>query len=285
MTPQDQIPSQPEPNLFEELEQFIPQETLPSYHRYLAYARKLPPDDEMIRLLQAMGILTLITRQVPAELLTERQELQKCLAEIQSDIGHSVTATKLEMVTAENSLRSAGQELNKTAAQITESAQIVYKGFSAAGEQVDAKHIANEVADRLERQLIEPAQHAVADAASTLHKLPQMVETAKESIRFLGELHNSWYRKNIFLLVAGLVLFFSVIIGLIAWSIYSDQVNQAIAKINQRGAANGDAFGQLNKLKRTLHLEAHDGKWLLYLPNASKVWISTRNDGVIEFMP
>ena len=270
MMPQDQIPPNPEPNLFEELEQFIPQETLPAYHRYLAYAQRLPPDDEMLRLLQAMGILTLITRQVPSELLAERQELRKCLAEIQWDISHSVTATKLDLVTAENSLRSAGQELNKVTAQITESAQIVHKGFSDAAEQVNAERIASEVSNRLERQLIDPAQRAVADAATPLHELPQMVEAAKESIGFLRELHNSWYRKNIFLLVTGLVLLFSVIIALTAQNIYTKQIDQAIAEINQRASANEVVFRQLNQLQRTIHLEANGGKWLLYMPNARK---------------
>ncbi|MFZ0308471.1 MAG: hypothetical protein WCF68_10395 [Terriglobales bacterium] len=65
--------------LFDELAGLVPAERQAEYYRVIAHTRTLSPNDEMLRLLEAMGILALITRETPAEIAAERRSLQKIL--------------------------------------------------------------------------------------------------------------------------------------------------------------------------------------------------------------
>jgi predicted secreted protein len=68
-----------EPTLFDSLARLVPEELQAAYYRVLAHTRKLSPDDEMLRILEAMGILALLTRQTPKEIAEERERFQEML--------------------------------------------------------------------------------------------------------------------------------------------------------------------------------------------------------------
>jgi hypothetical protein len=65
--------------LFDELAGLVPAERLAEYYRVIAHTRTLSPDDELLRVLEAMGILALITRETPAAIAVERKSLRKIL--------------------------------------------------------------------------------------------------------------------------------------------------------------------------------------------------------------
>jgi hypothetical protein len=65
--------------LFDELARLVPSERQAEYYRVIAHTRTLGPNDEMLRLLEAMGLLALLTRETPAEIAAERKSLQKIL--------------------------------------------------------------------------------------------------------------------------------------------------------------------------------------------------------------
>ena len=65
--------------LFDELAGLVPAERRAEYYRVMAHTRTLSPNDEMLRVLEAMGILALITRETPAEIAAERKSLRKIL--------------------------------------------------------------------------------------------------------------------------------------------------------------------------------------------------------------
>ena len=50
-----------EPTLFASLARLVPEELQAEYYRVLAHTRTLSPDDEMLRILEAMGILALLS--------------------------------------------------------------------------------------------------------------------------------------------------------------------------------------------------------------------------------
>lgn len=68
-----------EPSLFDSLSRLVPNELQREYYRVLAHTRTLNPDDEMLRILEAMGILALITRHTPADIAAERERIQEML--------------------------------------------------------------------------------------------------------------------------------------------------------------------------------------------------------------
>ncbi|MGB8990144.1 MAG: hypothetical protein WCC37_26340, partial [Candidatus Sulfotelmatobacter sp.] len=65
--------------LFDELAGLVPAERQAEYYRVIAHTRALSPNDEMLRILEAMGILALLTRETPAAIAAERKSLQKIL--------------------------------------------------------------------------------------------------------------------------------------------------------------------------------------------------------------
>jgi hypothetical protein len=50
-----------------------------AYYRVLAHTRTLGPEDEMLRILEAMGILALVTRHTPKDIADERERIQEML--------------------------------------------------------------------------------------------------------------------------------------------------------------------------------------------------------------
>jgi hypothetical protein len=68
-----------EPTMFDSLARLVPDELQAAYFRVLAHTRTLSPDDEMLRILEAMGILALLTRHTPKDIADERERLQGLL--------------------------------------------------------------------------------------------------------------------------------------------------------------------------------------------------------------
>jgi predicted secreted protein len=69
-----------EPTMFDSLARLVPDELQTAYYRVLAHTRTLSPDDEMLHILEAMGILALLTRHTPKDIADERERLQELLA-------------------------------------------------------------------------------------------------------------------------------------------------------------------------------------------------------------
>jgi hypothetical protein len=65
--------------LFDELAGLVPPERQAEYYRVIAHTRTLSPNDEVLCVLEAMGILALLTRETPAAIAAERKSLQKIL--------------------------------------------------------------------------------------------------------------------------------------------------------------------------------------------------------------
>ena len=65
--------------LFDELAGLVPAERQAEYYRVIAHTRTLSPNDEMLRVLEAMGILALLTRETPVDIAAERKSLRKIL--------------------------------------------------------------------------------------------------------------------------------------------------------------------------------------------------------------
>jgi len=68
-----------ESTLFDSLARLVPEELHTAYYRVLAHTRTLRPDDEMLRILEAMGILALLTRHTPKDIADERERIQAML--------------------------------------------------------------------------------------------------------------------------------------------------------------------------------------------------------------
>lgn len=68
-----------ESTMFDSLARLVPDELQTAYYRVLAHTRTLSPDDEMLRILEAMGVLALLTRNTPKDIAEERERFQHLL--------------------------------------------------------------------------------------------------------------------------------------------------------------------------------------------------------------
>lgn len=68
-----------ERDFIDEIAELLPAEQRPLWYRDMAHMRRLPPDDEVLRIARAMGFLAIVTRQTPAEIASERDRLSAIL--------------------------------------------------------------------------------------------------------------------------------------------------------------------------------------------------------------
>jgi hypothetical protein len=68
-----------EPTMFDSLARLAADDLQTAYCRVLAHTRTLSPDDEMLRILEAMGMLALLTRHTPKDIADERERFQELL--------------------------------------------------------------------------------------------------------------------------------------------------------------------------------------------------------------
>lgn len=68
-----------ETDFIDEIAELLPAEQRPLWYRDMAHLRRLPTDDELLRIARAMGFLALITRQAPVEIAQEREKLTVAL--------------------------------------------------------------------------------------------------------------------------------------------------------------------------------------------------------------
>jgi hypothetical protein len=63
--------------LIDMIGRLVPPELKTAYYRVMCHLRDLPEDDEMLRLVFAMGILTLLTRDAPLQIARERELFER----------------------------------------------------------------------------------------------------------------------------------------------------------------------------------------------------------------
>jgi len=84
--------------LFDELAGLVPEARQAEYYRVIAHTRTLSPNDEMLRILEAMGVLALLTRETPAAIAAERKLLRTILESSASQA--SAVEKRMESYTA-----------------------------------------------------------------------------------------------------------------------------------------------------------------------------------------
>ena len=96
------VPEASEPTLFDSLARLVPADLQAAYYRVLAHTRELSPDDEMLRILEAMGVLALLTRGTPTAMAEERERLEDVLVHYEQ----CAQATQEKMLTYRNGLEA-----------------------------------------------------------------------------------------------------------------------------------------------------------------------------------
>ena len=68
-------PAQFPDSVYDRIAAFLPADLRTSFYRYVAHVKTLRPDDDFVVIIQGMGILALLARQIPEALAEERGKL------------------------------------------------------------------------------------------------------------------------------------------------------------------------------------------------------------------
>ena len=81
MSASSQSSAAQEPDLIDRIANALPVEVRADYYREMRHCRSLPENDEMLRILRAMGFLVLLMVQAPERMATERLRLEEAMAD------------------------------------------------------------------------------------------------------------------------------------------------------------------------------------------------------------
>ena len=126
----------------------------PLWYRDMAHLRRLPADDEMLRIARAMGFLALVTRQTPAQIATEREKLATIL-------DHSI---KVIQCTRQDAI-ALHQQLEERLAQLP----------AEISEGISPTAIAAKLSESLRQQFVASGIPETAQALAVISKQTKQV--------------------------------------------------------------------------------------------------------------
>lgn len=177
-------------DFIDEIAGLLPAEQRPLWYRDMAHLRRLPPDDEMLRIARAMGFLAIVTRQAPIQIASERSRLAAILDQSVKAI-HSV---RQDMVALHNRLDdrlshlpaevSEGINPETIAAVLSESLRqrFTESGLPEAAKSLilvsqQSKQVAADF-DRSSKYLANAYRVAAEDARKSLEDMRLTIQTA-----------------------------------------------------------------------------------------------------------
>lgn len=244
-----------EADFIDEIAELLPAEQRPLWYRDMAHLRRLPADDELLRIARAMGFLTLITRQAPVEIAQERHKLTAALEQTINE----TSALRQEAIKfhreVENRLAAMPQEIADgvnppaIAAILAEGLrqQFVTSGLpeTAQALAIIAKTSAQTATefDRSSRQLLNDCRNTSKRFSDAFADMREMIgdttEVAKEAAQALTRTFLREYKWSVLMLcTAALMLGFSLGILWHRWMIApAANVSANIPAISEPSAA------------------------------------------------
>jgi len=218
------VTSKPHPNesepaeadFIDEIADLLPAKQRQLWYRDMAHLRRLPAEDEMLRIARAMGFLTLVTRQTPAQIAAERKQLAAILSEsikaIQSARRDALVLQRQleERLTRLPEAIAEGISPAAIAAKLSESLrqQFVASGIPETAQALavvskQARQVALEF-DHTSKQLTDSYRGAAGEARRALNEMRASIEyatdTAKQAAYDLTHTFLREYKWSIFAL-------------------------------------------------------------------------------------
>ncbi len=177
------------PDIFDDIGDYVPETHVEAYWRMVARFRHLKPDDEILNIFLAMGILTFILRSLPAALIEEKKgwktQIDLCCAEmrtmIEESTRHAVTVNN-QTETMQKALQTGSVLLNESASRIESVSEEVIK-------QIDVSEIARRFTIEIEQRVVLPFQILTEKSANQIHAIEKMGESAENSMKRLRRTH------------------------------------------------------------------------------------------------
>lgn len=210
-------------DLIDRIAELLPDEQRPLWYREMAHLRRLPADDEMLRIAHAMGFLALVTRETPKQIANEREQLAK-LMEISIAV---MQEARTDVISLHKQLESRLIQLPKEvsegirpaviAAKLNESLrqEFLKSGIPETAQTLTAisrqTRQASADCEQAARELTNSQQTLTKDTLQTLDQTRSAIvranQTAKDCAHDLSEMLRREYKWSVLVLcIAALLL-------------------------------------------------------------------------------
>jgi hypothetical protein len=140
--------------LIERIGAYVPAEFRAAFYREMLYCRSLPENDEMLRILRVLQILTLLIEQVPDRVVKERERLEKLL-----------TGTARQF---DQSFKTGAESLAQLDRRLAQLPGLIVDGISP---QNIVSEINANLQNELARSTLPQTEEALGEAAAKIRKV------------------------------------------------------------------------------------------------------------------
>jgi hypothetical protein len=185
------------PDTFDDLAKYVPEEHLTEFWRMVSRLRQLRPDDEILNIFQAMGVMTFILRDLPSALIAERTGWNTQLDAFRGEISEMVESAAKHGVTVMNHGEVLNDALVKNGLMIRECATLIQQSSQEAVKQIDVDSISDKVSTRIEERIVTRLDGIIT---RTEHILDVLDQVASECLRAV----KAWKKATVWPLVGGI---------------------------------------------------------------------------------
>ncbi len=144
----------PPTDMFDAIAVYVPAEHLNEYWRVVAHFRQLRPDDEILHIFLAMGVLTFILRDLPAALIEERKARQEQHDAFRAELSRMLEEATRQAVGVNNQADVLGKTLEHNTALYCEASNRLEKASQEAVKQIDVDGMAERLTARIEERVV-----------------------------------------------------------------------------------------------------------------------------------
>jgi hypothetical protein len=233
------------PDIFDDIVKYVPEVHRQAYWRMVAHFRQLKPDDEILNIIFAMGILTFLLRDLPSALMEERKNWQAQFDVFRSETRKMIEGGTRQMVTVANHVEEVKKAVEKGSVQFRDGAALIENASREAVKQIDIDGMAQKLTAGVEERVLVPFKALVSKIEKNLHLLERIAEQILRLIEHLREIHMgrmiAAISAVIFVLCGGAFL-------AAYWHLQDTDktaLNDQLAQIEQTTTANQEAFAAL----------------------------------------
>ena len=185
------------PDSFDELAKYVPEQHLAEFWRMVSRLRQLRPDDEILNIFQAMGVMTFILRDLPSALIAERNGWNVQLDAFRSEMGQMVEGAAKQAVTVTNHAEVLNDAMVKNGLMIRECATLIQQSSQEAVKQIDVDVISDKISTRIEERILKQLEPIITSLKHILDVLEKIATECLQAIR-------AWKKTTVRPLVGGI---------------------------------------------------------------------------------
>jgi hypothetical protein len=232
-------------DIFDDIAEYVPEVHRQPYWRMVVHFRQLKPDDEILNIIFAMGILTFILRELPAGMIEERKAWQGYFKAFREEADRIREGSNRHMVTVSNHVEAVGKALERSGAQFMERTARIEIASREAVDRIDVEGMAQRLTARVEARVL-----TRFDAlATTMERRYQLMEKIGEQVSRLIERLQQIHMGRMIATISAVVFVLCGGAFLAAYGHLKDADQAALtdelARVEQMAKANQEAFAAL----------------------------------------